>query len=186
MFKKLILSTVSILILASGLLFPNLALASNHNDGIALRDIGKSECVYKGGEFKKVIRDQDGTPLDKDGNTTTEAGAYKVDIGPSDIPEDLGQVLTIECVPIMISNGIYWLLVFSGAITLFMVIFGGFKFMTSGGDSKAVEGAKKTITWAIIGLVLVIMSFAIITFIATITGLDCLTRFGLLGTCGPI
>ena len=95
-----------------------------------------------------------------------------------------GQVLTLSCLPIMFVNLIYWLLIFAGVVALFLIIFGGFRFMTSGGDPKSVEGARNTIIWAIIGLVVVLLSFAIVGFISDVTGVRCITRFGFLGTCG--
>ena len=57
------------------------------------------------------------------------------------------------------------------AITLFiLLVVGGFKFITSGGDPKAVEGAKKTISYAILGLVLLLVSYLILVLIREITG----------------
>lgn len=142
------------LILAS-LTFSLFTSASPVAHASGLREISNSSCVYRGGEF-----------------------------ADDSIDQKLGYVLTVDCIPPMIFNGIFWLLSFAGVVALFLVIIGGFKFMTSGGDQKAVDGAKKTITWAIIGLVFILLSFTIVNFIADLTGLDCLTKFGLIGTCG--
>lgn len=87
-------------------------------------------------------------------------------------------VVTIDCIPIIVFNVIYWLIFFSGVVALFLIIFGGFRFMTSGGDPKNVESARKVITWAIIGLLIILFSFAIVTFISDVTGVRCLTSFG--------
>ncbi len=58
-------------------------------------------------------------------------------------------------------------------VTLFiMLIMGGFRFITAGGDPKAIESAKKTLTYAIMGIVLVALSFLILRFISTFTGVD--------------
>lgn len=58
-----------------------------------------------------------------------------------------------------------------GAIALFvMLVVGGFKFITSGGDPKAVESAKHTLTYAILGLVLLLLAYVILVLIKTITG----------------
>lgn len=94
-----------------------------------------------------------------------------------------GDVVTIACIPILFANIIYWLLILSGTVALFFVIFGGFKLLTSGGDAKNVEGARKTITWALIGLVVVLFSFGIVAVIAELTGVRCITRFG-FSNCG--
>lgn len=90
-----------------------------------------------------------------------------------------GQVATLDCVPIIIGNVVFWLLVFAGIVALFLIIISGFKFVTSGGEPKKAEGARKTLTYAIIGLVLILLSFAIVRFIADVTGVGCITRFGL-------
>lgn len=58
-----------------------------------------------------------------------------------------------------------------GGIALFlMLLTGGFKYLTSGGDPKAVEGAQKTLTYAIGGLVLLAGSFMILRIIEQFTG----------------
>jgi hypothetical protein len=46
-----------------------------------------------------------------------------------------------------------------------MLIFGGFKYITSGGDAGKITGAKNTILYAIVGLVIVALSQVIINFV---------------------
>lgn len=87
-------------------------------------------------------------------------------------------VATLSCIPLLIQVVIYWLLVFAGIVALFMIIFAGFKFMNSGGDPKTVEGARKTLTYAIAGLVLVLLSFLIINIISQVTNVGCITALG--------
>ena len=53
-----------------------------------------------------------------------------------------------------------------GYASVAFLIFGGFKYMTSQGESSEIAGAKKTIMNAIIGLVISIMSVAIINLVA--------------------
>ncbi|MGA3291648.1 MAG: hypothetical protein ABSC49_00705 [Candidatus Microgenomates bacterium] len=61
-------------------------------------------------------------------------------------------------------------------ITLFiLLIVGGFKYITSGGDPKAVEGAQKTLTYAIGGLIVILLSYLILVLISKITGVDVTT-----------
>ena len=58
-------------------------------------------------------------------------------------------------------------------ITFFILLLSsGFKFITSGGDPKALEGAKKTLTYAIGGLIVIILSYLILLLIKEITGVD--------------
>jgi len=89
-----------------------------------------------------------------------------------------GDVASLDCLPILFGNIIYWALVFAGIVALFFLIFGGIKLLVSGGDAKQVEGARKTVTWAIIGLIVIILSFMILNIIADITGVGCIKLFG--------
>lgn len=52
-------------------------------------------------------------------------------------------------------------------VAVVMIIFGGFKYITSGGDSGNVTGAKNTILYAIIGLVVVALAQFIVKFVLT-------------------
>lgn len=67
-------------------------------------------------------------------------------------------------------------LAFSGILLFILLLVGGFKYITSGGDAKAVEGAQKTLTYAIGGLLVVVLSYLILVFIKQITGVD-VTQF---------
>jgi heme O synthase-like polyprenyltransferase len=68
-----------------------------------------------------------------------------------------------------------WAIGLASLVAMFFIIFGGFKFLTSGGDPKQVEGARKTLTYAIIGLILIFLAFAIIKLVGTITGANCIS-----------
>ena len=52
-----------------------------------------------------------------------------------------------------------------GVVAVFMIIVGGFKYITSGGDSTGVTAAKNTILYAIIGLIIVALAQVIVRFI---------------------
>lgn len=91
---------------------------------------------------------------------------------------DVGQILTLRCIPILFEGAIRYLLIFAGLIALIFIIIGGIKLITSSGDSKQVDAARKTITWAVIGLALILMSFAIVRFVGAITGVNCINQFG--------
>lgn len=57
------------------------------------------------------------------------------------------------------------LLFLVGAIAVVMIIVGGFRYVISGGDSSAVTAAKNTILYAIIGLIIAALAYAIIDFV---------------------
>jgi len=56
-----------------------------------------------------------------------------------------------------------------GAVSVIMIIYGGFKYITSGGDSGNVSGAKNTILYALLGLVIVALSQLIVYFVLSKT-----------------
>src|SRR5690606_7062620 len=52
-----------------------------------------------------------------------------------------------------------------GIISVIMIIYGGLRYITSGGDSSKVTSAKNTIVYAIIGLVIVALAQFIVNFV---------------------
>lgn len=52
-----------------------------------------------------------------------------------------------------------------GAVSVIMLIWGGLRYILSGGDSKKITDAKNTILYAIIGLIIAILSYAIVNFV---------------------
>lgn len=52
-----------------------------------------------------------------------------------------------------------------GIIAVIMIIWGGLKYITSGGDSGNVSGAKNTIIYALVGLVIVALAQFIVRFV---------------------
>lgn len=86
---------------------------------------------------------------------------------------------TLICIPQLIQVIINWAIVVAGIVALFLVIYAGIKFINSGGDPKSVDAAKKALTYALIGFIVVLLSFFIINFIATFTGVDSLRNIKL-------
>lgn len=54
-----------------------------------------------------------------------------------------------------------------GVISVIMIVVGGFKYITSGGKDSNVSGAKNTIMYALIGLVVVALAQVIVRFVLT-------------------
>ncbi len=61
-----------------------------------------------------------------------------------------------------IINVFSWII---GAVSVIMIIYGGFRYITSGGESNGVTAAKNTILYAIIGLVIVALAQIIVNFV---------------------
>ncbi len=77
---------------------------------------------------------------------------------------------TIKDLELVFTNIVKVILAF-GVVGLFwMLITGGFKYLTSGGDPKAVDGAKNTLTYAIGGFILLAFSFLVLQIIGSFTG----------------
>jgi hypothetical protein len=75
----------------------------------------------------------------------------------SQIPDFFGNILT-ALIPLI------------GLTAFIMILAGGFKILTSGGDPKGLQGGRQTITLAIAGLALSIISWLILVLIENITG----------------
>ena len=89
---------------------------------------------------------------------------------------------TLNCIPPLIVNVISWLLTFASVVALFFIIIGGYKYIISHGDQKKIEEARRTLSYSILGLVVVFLSFFLVQFIATVTGVKCLNFLG-FGFC---
>ncbi len=54
-----------------------------------------------------------------------------------------------------------------GAISVIMLIIGGIRYVVSAGDQNAVQGAKNTILYAIVGIVISFLAYALVNFVLT-------------------
>jgi len=59
---------------------------------------------------------------------------------------------------------------FAGIALFIMLLVGGFRYLTSGGNPQQAEAAQKTITTAILGVVVVALTYLILSIIAEVTG----------------
>ena len=66
-----------------------------------------------------------------------------------------------------ITRVINLLLFIIGAVAVIMIIIGGIKYVTSNGDQGSVQSAKNTIMYAVIGLIVAIIAYAIVNFVVT-------------------
>jgi hypothetical protein len=65
----------------------------------------------------------------------------------------------------MIKTAVNTFLFVIGAVAVFIIILGGFKYVTSNGDAAAVKSAKDTVLYAVIGLIVAITAYAIVNFV---------------------
>ncbi|MCK5415893.1 hypothetical protein KAI92_00530 [Candidatus Parcubacteria bacterium] len=78
---------------------------------------------------------------------------------------------------ILLINIATWLLGITGSLTLLAFIYGGVLFLISAGNNETVAKAKKIIFGAIVGLIIVFLSYTIINFLMTGMGYHS-TEFG--------
>lgn len=57
------------------------------------------------------------------------------------------------------------LLFIIGAISVIMIIVGGIKYTTSAGDASKIKSAKDTIMYSVVGVVLALLAYAIVSFV---------------------
>lgn len=62
------------------------------------------------------------------------------------------------------------LLFILGAVAVIMIVIGGIKYTVSNGDSSAVTSAKNTILYAVVGLIVALMAYAIVNFVLNHVG----------------
>lgn len=70
----------------------------------------------------------------------------------------------------LLNNVINAIAMGAGLLLFVYLIFGGFKYMIAGGDEKAVNEAKKILTNATIGLIIVVCAYFIVAIVGTILG----------------
>jgi hypothetical protein len=81
-------------------------------------------------------------------------------VAPGDKPGDLSNYIwhiVLNCIDIALQA--------VGYIAAFLILYGGFLFLTSSGEASGIQKAKTTITNAVIGLVISIVSVAIVNLI---------------------
>ena len=79
--------------------------------------------------------------------------------GPTDGDGITGYITKI------VLNIIEMAIIIVGYIAAFFIISGGFRFLTGGSDPSAVEKARKSITNAVVGLVIALAAVAIVNFV---------------------
>lgn len=81
----------------------------------------------------------------------SEACAFQYDpiAGPGGLISDVTNIVAVA----------------AGIAAVVMIMVGGYKFITSTGDSSKVQEAKKTIMWSVIGLVVIVLARSIIVFV---------------------
>jgi len=113
-------------------------------------------CVSAGGtEYKRPVRDAEG-------NITTEAQCI---VNGEDI-----WGTTMGNADRLIGTIINILLYIIGILCVVFIIWGGISYTMSRGDSKKVESAKNTILYAVVGLVIALIAYALVNWVFNLLG----------------
>jgi len=86
------------------------------------------------------------------GDDTGAEFASTAGLGEADLVDTIAQIIRVA-------------LGFLGVIAVVIILLGGFKWMTAGGNDEKVKEAKKLIFSGIIGLVIIIAAYAIASFV---------------------
>lgn len=82
-----------------------------------------------------------------------------------------GDVPSLGCLSIVVVNLINVAFLFLGAACLIFLLYGALLFVLSRGDQKALQKARGTMTYAVIGTVFVLLTFMIINTVTYFLGL---------------
>jgi hypothetical protein len=94
-----------------------------------------------------------GTNYAVTGNTAgTDCGTSGTGSGTTDLSTLAGKIVNIFSVVV-------------GVVAVIMIIYGGFRYITSGGDSGSVGNAKNTLIYAIVGLIIVALAQIIVHYV---------------------
>lgn len=52
-----------------------------------------------------------------------------------------------------------------GAVAVIVIVIGGLRYVLSAGDANAIKGAKDTILYAVVGLIVALLAYAIVNFV---------------------
>jgi len=99
------------------------------------------------------------------GADCTNDGLMKQILGKN--PSELNK----DDVPKAINNFVNILAAIASTVTLMFMVWGGIQYITSAGNQEQAGKAKSTLTWAIIGFIVIIASYSIVKiFLSKITG----------------
>ena len=82
---------------------------------------------------------------------------------------------SLKCLEAVFANVLTSITLLAGMALFMMIAWGGFRYLTSGGDPKSAEGAKNTMTFALLGMILIGVAFLVFKIIESFTGVSILT-----------
>ncbi|HEY4694477.1 MAG TPA: hypothetical protein VIH52_00770 [Candidatus Nanoarchaeia archaeon] len=92
----------------------------------------------------------------------------QIDAGQLGVPTEAGAV---------ISALIQLALAAAGLLFFGMLVLGGLKYLTAGGDEKAAASARATLTHALMGLIIIVAAFLLAQLLFSLFGLEGIINF---------
>ena len=93
------------------------------------------------------------------------AASVRAQSNPNPLPQphssDLGPIL---------QNVINWILGIAGLLAVLMLVIGGVRYVISAGNPTQTEGAKKTIIYALVGIVVIILAYVLVNTVIGLFG----------------
>ena len=90
--------------------------------------------------------------------------------------QDVATIQGLEC---LIANIFTVIITLIGLAAFVMLIVGAIRWMLKGGNSSELEKAKKTMTYAVFGIVITLSAFIVINLIAGFTGVETIKTFSI-------
>jgi hypothetical protein len=81
--------------------------------------------------------------------------------GPVEWTSPIGAISPTQ----LIGKAIKAVLGILGAVALFIFVYGGFVWMTSGGSPEKIKTARTTLVWAVLGMAVIFLSYAAVDFV---------------------
>jgi hypothetical protein len=100
---------------------------------------------------------------------TSTGNLSNVQEGVQIIEEPLG--LPATDIRVIVANIIKYALGLLGLVTLVMMLYGGFMWMTAGGNEEQIAQAKRILVNAVIGLAIILSAYAIVIFVSRLLGI---------------
>ncbi len=97
-----------------------------------------------------------------------------------------GGFATLDQLVVVFANLTSAISTLAGFAVLIMLIRGGISYITAQGDPKALTTARSTMTWSLIGLVIILAAFLIISLIVGFVAVPGIGKFCLPGSTGDL
>lgn len=87
-------------------------------------------------------------------------------------PPNSGDLICNLTIGGLIVSAVQFILILAFLLAFAFLVFGGIKWIISGGDKAGTEAAKGTLTAALIGLIVVLVAWALINFLGSFFGYE--------------